>query len=341
MINVASSDNVQAKTIIACEGLGVTLAISPDTLSKIQHRVCPQPELAVISFLKAKIGYAKNDTISHLEKSNTGLRFLALASALITTETIHASRAIHSLIENSAVHKRDVPTFKQITEILGAIHGRCLRAGYAEEVVFWRLLLEQTVQGRLWPGEQRSYISDQLVGSGVEKLVEAFREIYRIGDAKATKVVVRTLRAAPWVAAFTKWCLGIPPMVVFEDGKYLFENFNSKVEIIVPLVSDTNILDIALHTSHDRLSTLLSGHELDYIDKYFGMVKIETYGKVLSRHHYLDDDFTLRAIELALSYGLRQIRENINITDNPDFPIERGDYARGDHARLRLDAFSR
>ncbi len=37
LINAASGDHVQAKSNISCEGLGVTLAICPSTVSKIQR----------------------------------------------------------------------------------------------------------------------------------------------------------------------------------------------------------------------------------------------------------------------------------------------------------------
>lgn len=66
----------------------------------------------------------------------------------------------------------------------------------------------------------------------MENLVDTFRQISRIRDANVAKVTIKTSRCVPWLIAFTKWCLGIPPLVFTVDGKALLEQANSRVIVV-------------------------------------------------------------------------------------------------------------
>lgn len=345
LMRAASSDNVQPQAIIACVGLGATLAICPITIAKVQSTVCPKLEPVIISLLNVTIGYAKGDTISEMNKSEAGLRFLALASALATTNPRQGAHTIHGLIMKSALDKALAPTLQQVSKLLHAIHGRCLLAGFAEEMGGWRLLLEKSLQDKLHHPMQTSPYNYQLNGEALDRVIEGFRELCRVGDATTDKMVIRTAMAVPWLAAFTKWCLGVPPSITFADGTVLLENVNSRVHLVVQVQRTMGDVEVKLYSSHDCLSTLfVSGGK--NVDEYFGMVKLPTYGKLLLRQHKLDDDIASQAIVQALSYALRQVRNNLVVVgaepDISDRVVLIRDIALADesYAQLRLCAFA-
>ncbi|KAJ0141398.1 Acetyltransferase [Fusarium oxysporum f. sp. albedinis] len=106
LLSAATTDNVQPIAIMACEQFGNTLAISRDTIRKIEHCVAPSPDPAVLNFLKCSIGYKKNDCTSYLGKSLAGLQFLAFAAALVTwKDQFQAAGALHEMLINTLLTK--------------------------------------------------------------------------------------------------------------------------------------------------------------------------------------------------------------------------------------------
>lgn len=307
LVRAASSDNVQALAILACEGLGATIPICPTTRLKIEHTVCQPVEPAVIGFLKATVGFSAGDCVSQLGQNQAGVQFLGLASTLVTVQPEEASRILLSMIESSARDKTLVPTSRHITRLLKTIHPRCLQAGFSEDVAGWQIMFERAIQSKLQPGGHelnRLSLRYHPPESGIEKLVDGLRQLHRIGETDITNMVVRTNPfCASWTVAFIKWCLGHPPPVTFRDETVLVRQDNSKVEVII----DHGEFEVKLHSSRTGLSTLVtsSGGSATY-----GMVRIRTYGDLFLRTYNIDDDFTKRAIHQALPYALLQVRNH-------------------------------
>lgn len=138
LMRAATTDNVQPLAILACERFGNTLAISPDTISKVEHTVLPTPKPAVLSFLHSTVGYSTNDCATQLGKNTAGLQFLALATALITT--VGSSKSgiiIQEMLASTAKDKALLPTVRQVRDLLSSLEPRCYRAGIADDVVGW------------------------------------------------------------------------------------------------------------------------------------------------------------------------------------------------------------
>ena len=85
ILHAATTDNVQVLAILACACFGNTIAMSPETLSKIERFVVPTSQSAILAFLKASVGYSADDCVSQFRQSLAGLQFLGLAGALVTT----------------------------------------------------------------------------------------------------------------------------------------------------------------------------------------------------------------------------------------------------------------
>lgn len=310
LIHAASTDNIQPKAILACEGFGATIAICQETCRKIESTVIPVPQPTSLSFIAGFIGYSAGDCVSELSKSLAGLQFLALAAAVVTTLPMHqAGDLIASMLVNSAADRTLVPSRRQTTDLLKSIEGRCYRAAFADDVYNWHILLEKIIQeklngaGRLWARSTRAHPGI----TGIKSLVDAFRQLYRVGESHIARLTVRTTSAAPWTIAFVKWCLGRPPSIVLENGTSILDQAGSKVELVVSQ-EDSTMFEVKLYSSVPSLSTLVKT-QVDY--QMVGMIRVASYGKLLLREYDLDGDFPTQVIDALVSVGIHQILQNL------------------------------
>lgn len=95
-----------------------------------------------MEFLKSSIGYAKDDCSIQLCSSSTGVRFLALAAALLcTADTFTASQALELMITSSVGRGQILPTTTQLRDLLAALEHKLNRAGLAQNVLGWETFL--------------------------------------------------------------------------------------------------------------------------------------------------------------------------------------------------------
>ncbi|KAJ9160669.1 hypothetical protein NKR19_g3030 [Coniochaeta hoffmannii] len=231
VLRAATSDNVQPLAILACEKFGNTIAMSPEVLSKIEKSVIPIPEPVVLGFLKSSIGYSSGDCISYFGKSIAGLHFLALAAAMVTTMVPHkAATAIQGMLASTATDKTLLPTVRQLCGLLESVEPRCHRSGFADEVAGYHILLSRSGgrTQRITAGKA-NVPNDQ----GIQSLVDAIRQLGRVGSDDITKVTVQTNACAAWTMAFAKWSLGQPPSVVLWDGTPILEQEGSRFTVII------------------------------------------------------------------------------------------------------------
>ncbi|KAG7425285.1 hypothetical protein Forpi1262_v013056 [Fusarium oxysporum f. sp. raphani] len=261
LLSAATTDNVQPIAIMACEQFGNTLAISRDTIRKIEHCVAPSPDPAVLNFLKCSIGYKKNDCTSYLGKSLAGLQFLAFAAALVTwKDQFKAAGALHEMLINTASDKALVPTSRQVKVLLATIEPRCHRSSFADEIVGWQILLDRLITPRIEPATE---LCDGWIAPGEQdlgNLVDALRQLSRVGNADITRVTIETRACAAWTIAFVKWSLGCPPSVVHGDTIVpSLEQTDSKVTVIIP-ADETSETSFRVHIYHsiDNPTVLIS-----------------------------------------------------------------------------------
>ncbi|RMJ12253.1 hypothetical protein CDV36_008118 [Fusarium kuroshium] len=304
-LQAATSDNVQVLAIWSCEGFGNTVAMSPETRRRMEHSVVPTPPPAVLGFLQVTIGYAASDCVTYLGRSMAGLQFLGLACALVTTmDAFQSGIAVHAMVEESAADKTLVPTEKQIIDLLKSIKPRCSRSGFANEVAGWQLLLSNSAHRGLPP--YRSMFCPHM--EAVMALVDAFRQLRRVGGADVAQVIIEVSECAPWVAAFTKWCLGFPPSIIDKDGVPILEQEGSEVLMIIrPELPKS--FKVTVHSSIGAPSELVSA-KFDP-QPGLGMVGIETYGQLLMGHYEFDRGTAARAVQQALPYALRHTLQKI------------------------------
>ena len=311
----ANKDDVQPLALIACERFGATLAICPETRSKIEFLVRSQTESTIIGFLKAKAGYPKNGSMGQLSRSLAGINFLALAAALVSsTDTFEVGTALEKMISSSATDHVLTPTARQIKDLLNVLEPQLNRAGFMDEVLSWKewwMAIDRTTEAEKLHLQQHgeSFPSPD----GLEKIVTALRSAYRIGQAKTVTLTARS--AAPWLTAFVIWCIGVFPTVYSHDGRVLHSQPHCPLAIVY---SEDSLFEkeIKLEITHqyDSFTEMVSASIMSTQGRnsHFaaGMVKIQNYAKhVIERLGY-QSDLKRRVILQALPYALRQVRNS-------------------------------
>ena len=306
VIEAATNDNIQALALLACERFGATLALCPETCRKVEDLVIKTKPPAVIGFLSAFVGYSPTDCASELVRSLAGVQFLGLVTSLVTTiGAFQGGNALEAMLTSWAADKTLLPTARQLKDLLASLEHRCMRSGFADSVLGYHILLTTSLNlsgtqaHDLWRG-----CAQYPEAVGIAMLVDAFRQLSRIGDAQ--QVTIRTTACAPWIVAFTKWCLGHPPSIYFEDGHPLLEQSAVGVTVIVSRdIGDHSEIEIAVYREVDTPAELITARGM--AEPYCGMVSIENYGRWLCRDYELASNIGFRAIQQALPYALKQI----------------------------------
>ena len=307
VIRAATSDNVQALALIASEKFGATLAMCPETCKKIEDLIIKVSGPKPVRFLSAQIGYSASDCATQLSQSLAGVQFLGLAAALVSVGTLLGANTLSVLLIASASDKTLVPTARQLKDVLDALGHRLNQAGFAEILLGYQILLA----GNFAPFQEKDLVSSVPTTDfmkypaieGIAKLVEAFQELNRLGSVIA--ITVHATSCAPWVMAFTRWCLGIPPSTYLPNGKALLDQVDSRVTLFTSQSSKSSAFKISIQRSvgspAELVESQLSSRRL------FGMVSLESFGRIWCQRIGGEGSDTYRAVSEALPYALKQV----------------------------------
>lgn len=326
LVRASTSDNVQILAVVACERFGATLAICPETRKKVEHHVLKiqSRPAEVVHFLGAAVGYSRNDCAAYLARSLAGIQFLGLAAALVPSmTTFNAADALARMLELSAVDKTLLPPSRHLKELLNSLEHRCVQLRFSDLAFGWQNILYNAPGASI---KNRAFwkLSIYAPGpDGLERLVDAFRQLGRLGDAISVTLKTVTCRytskipsmitygliilAAPWVAAFTQWCLGVPPSIVLDGENEALYQPTSKVTLIATQDAENcPDLEIIIHQSIGAPSEMIYPVPTSK-GSWAGMLSVECYGQWLLRQHDLDKGFPFRALIQALPYALKQV----------------------------------
>jgi len=313
LIRAATTDNVQPLAILACEQFGNTLAISPEAIRKVEHTVVPTPKPAVISFLQSTVGYSANDCASQLGKNTAGLQFLAFAAALITTMgCFESSLVIHEMLASTAKDNTLLPTARQVRELLESLEPRCSRASMIDDVYGWARLLGDCVPSK-HERSARSVIEGYPDRTGIGCLVDALRQLRRIGSEDTDRITIRTGRCASWTMAFVKWCIGYPPSVVLADGTMLLEQSGS--DVILEMTDTVDRFCVTVHSYINGPSELVAAHSGGDIA---GMVPMRSFGDFLLRRYGFHTGLAADAFSEAIPCALQQVVQRLRCSHDPE-----------------------
>lgn len=307
---------MQPLALMACEKFGATLAMCPETNKKMEDLIIKVSGPKYVRFMSAQIGYSAKDSATQLSRSLAGIQLLGLAAALIASvDMFEGANALSAMLMASASDKTLLPTARQLKDLLVVMEHRVNRSGFTDIWVGYQLLLF----GGLGASHKQSYseahekrkvgladLSHAPTIDGISKLVDAFRQLDRLGDAIA--ITIRTTSCAPWVMAFTRWCLGVPPSTILPDGKALLDQPNSRMTLFTHHDVKASGFEISVHRSIGSPADLLKieGTERLAAPSRPGMITMECFGQMRCQEMGGEGSFAYRAMCEALPYALKQ-----------------------------------
>jgi hypothetical protein len=316
----STSDNVQALAILACENFGNTIAMSRKACDSIEKLVLPTPKLSVIQFLHTLAGYSRDDCATHLGQTQAGLQFLGLASALVSTMgPFRSAEGVWLMLETTATDKRLLPTSRQINDLLESLEPRCHSSGFLDLALTWQSKLREWefAQGEVPEVMERSSWYPR--PDGLEKLIDAFRQLRRIGDTSVSRVSIRTTSCTPWVAAFTEWCVGQPPSIFMDDGRQVISEPDSVV-IITKMTGMTEDEPPGFEVSiyHDiKGSEMLINSGIQ--GPWKGLSRLEGYGRWLFQNYELDTELARKPVNEILPAAIHQALTQLHFSRYMEF----------------------
>jgi len=288
IVTAATSDNVQALALMACERFGNTLAMSDETNKKVERILLPSPEPAPIRFLQGAVGFSQNDCATQLGKSAAGLRFLGLAAALVTSlGAFEGAKSLDLMLQSTTDDLTTVPSVRHSRDLLASLEARSHRCGFADSVVGWQILLQKAVLPCIFSEETRQRLGRNSLHSlekvflestpspeAIAGLVDIFRQIARMGPATVLGATIRVGAAAPWVLAFAQWCVEPPSLLV--GAKEVLEQPRSRLRVVISEAADDigKPFEVTIHHQLEDLTRLLGPPSQNLKT---GMVTVESY----------------------------------------------------------------
>ncbi|KAH1377753.1 hypothetical protein KXV95_004987, partial [Aspergillus fumigatus] len=331
-------DRVQPYVFKACQQLGNTIPMCDATMEIIRNKVVPPPEKQRIKFLKAFVGFPTNDCASEFSQSQDGLRFLSLAAALLCSMKVSDAKLYLEALMTDAVSKAAndssvVPKPQLLKDLLAALEPRCTAAGFSDLTLTWHFRIHR--QASLTPLDYMNDTNEAVAlpdPDGIAKLIAAFRKLYRIGDAKAKRVIIRSSRCTAWVASFTEWCLGVSPEIYTSSGEHLWSEHHHGVCIIHFPANDVPTPTPSLGVQVDE--TIRSFEELMSDDaarmdcyvnlRWRGMPSIDEYGKWLQRNNGFGSASNKRVLEQLIPHAVQQVITKLRFSTYAEFHYDRG-----------------
>ena len=319
----ATQDDVQGLALDAVEKFGTTLAICPATQSKISDCIRTLRGWRVLEILKAGIGFANNDSCDVLSRSIGGVRFLALAAALMTCSYFEAAQATEAMLRSSSRRDQLLPTTGQLQTLYKKLEYKLVRTGFGSillqrNVDIVTLLRESgTRDDPLCSPVRISTIqgfSTTPQPATLAALIDAFREVGRLGEGD--KIVIRANSCSIWIITFTEWCLGQIPKVTLPNGRVLYENLEEEscVELWAFVEGHEGTkeeVEISVQQHIDKPRQLWSNTITNAPQVWSGMVSIRDYGSKYTLDCGLDVGNGKRALNQALVYSTTLVLNDI------------------------------
>ena len=316
ILTAATSDNVQPLALMACEAFGATLAICKQTQLLVEKEARKHHTSYVVKFLKSKIGYSAHDSAFQLSSTNAGLRFLSLVAALLCTySNFVGAEALMLMIESSSQKDQPLPTLLQLQDLLDALDYKLLRTRFAEDIIGWETFLSEYLDTPPW---FRQRIRSAQMHPGVaelEKLVATFRTLERVGEGDNASVRITAGLTCPWLVAFIKWCLGVPPTIIMVNGASILSQPKSKVILVVNIDLGKYMMTIEIVRDIESPAELWSTNMISMaspLSQWTRMVSISQFGQRQLGNADFIDSSGYQALCQALLYTTKLVKSRFN-----------------------------
>jgi hypothetical protein len=311
MLAAATTDNVQMLALLACESFGATLAMSPETCTKVELLCSQIHKSAVLNFIKAQIGYRHGDCGWQLAHTEAGIRFLGLAACLTTIGHWTAAQSLHDMILETATDKTLIPSALQVKQLIQVLDYRLAKSGFTESILGWSLWISNCPTFANRDAPRISDWDKAPSRKAVGELVRGVRSLGRIGEqGEKDKLLITTpTNQAAWIVAFLKWCLGAPPSIGLQDGTALLTEPTSQVLVTLDETQD-NVISISQVKETGEITDLV--RPFTGLDTYKGMVSTRVFmQKLLHDLFGSEQSLPYRACLQALPYACSQVTSRL------------------------------
>ncbi|KAK5228741.1 hypothetical protein LTR96_010193 [Exophiala xenobiotica] len=231
LLEAATSDDISPVALLACASFGSLLPVSPETRLKIEQLARRNHTSHVLNFIKAQIGYRKDDSVEQLSRSDSGIRFICLVATLCTLDRYDAADRLDSLLQATQQGFQIRPTIRQLQVMLDSMKTKLIMSDFATSVAGFEMFLRASLAG----SPSRMRIALIPTKKSLQDLVMAMNQLGRIAEEDSIETVEVRLNScyAPWTCAFIKWLLGVPPLVRTAQGKTLLQQDNASITLTI------------------------------------------------------------------------------------------------------------
>lgn len=311
----ADTNDVSSRALLVCEEFGNTIAMDAKTGDMIKTKIMAAPAASWVTFLGAFLGFSSSDCAKFLSQTPAGRRFLGLATALVSTlGPADGAQALDTMLRSSqGPNETYKPKLNQLKTILANLEPRCQCLGFADKVVHWYTILHEW---HTLNEEQRAFWKISYchpMPEGVDQLVSVFREISMIGDADISSIIIKATFCAPWVIAFTEWCLGSLPLVHLDDDTPIHTQTDSKVTVVASIdVTDCPGIKVSIIYSKRGPKDFVSGAGAPWK----GLITVEKYGEwILGQFNILPKSSLHGALQNIVPYAVRTVLECLKFSE--------------------------
>ncbi len=129
LVRASTGDSVQTLSLMVCDNLGATLEISSSTRKRVEFELIKMQSRPadVIRFLRAAVGYSREDCAAYLARSLARIQFIALPAALGSTmPTYNAAEALAIMLKSTAADKTLLLPVRHLKDLLNALDHLCM-----------------------------------------------------------------------------------------------------------------------------------------------------------------------------------------------------------------------
>ncbi|KIW19899.1 hypothetical protein PV08_00474 [Exophiala spinifera] len=233
LLEAMTSDDISPAALLTCGSFGSLLPVSPETRLKVEQLARRNHTCHALNFIKAQIGYKKDDSVEQLSRSDSGIRFLCLVATLCTLDHYDAADRLDSLLEATQRGFQIRPTIKQLQIMLNSMRTKMILSDFATSVAGFETMLRASLEGQ----GPLYYIGIAQIPTkeSLQELVIAMNQLGRIADEDSIETIDVRLNScyAPWTCAFIKWLLGAPPLVRTAQGRTLLRQEQASVTLTI------------------------------------------------------------------------------------------------------------
>lgn len=243
LLEAATSDDISPVALLACDSFGSLLPVSPETRLKIEQLARRNHTSHVLNFVKAQIGYKKNDSVEQLSRSNSGIRFLCLAATLCTVDHYAAVERLDAILQAMQQGFQIRPTLKQLQVMLNSMKTKLVLSDFATSVAGYEIMLRASLEPLGAP--YQFDIAQTPTKESLQELLLAMNQVGRIAEQGSIETVDVRLNSCyvPWTCAFIKWFLGAPPQIRTVHGKVLLQRDQAFLTLTVLARSPSTTLN--------------------------------------------------------------------------------------------------